>query len=226
MKSDQLLLLIFKHLYTSYITKRIKNMNENKRLIDINENPFVLFDSWFDEAKLKEINDPNAMSLSTVGSNLQPSSRVVLLKSYNISGFVFYTNLNSFKGISIKHNSKVALNFYWKSILKQIRIEGTAKLVEDKEADEYFDSRPEDSRIGAWASNQSSELSTREELEKKINEYKKKFKGKKIPRPAYWSGFRIEPELFEYWQDMPYRLHDRVEFTKSQENWIGKRLYP
>ena len=201
-------------------------MNENKRLIDLNENPFDLFDKWFEEAKCHEINDPNAMSLATVGKNLCPSTRIVLLKSHSVSGFVFYTNLNSLKGISIKHNSNVALNFYWKSILKQVRVEGSAITVEDKAADEYFDSRPLDSRIGAWASNQSSELRSRKELENKVKEYKKKFNSEKIFRPSHWSGFRVVPELIEFWQDMPYRLHDRVQFVKSEKNWIGKRLYP
>ena len=201
-------------------------MNQTKQLIDINENPFVLFDKWFAEAKEKEINDPNAMDLATVGNNLRPSSRMVLLKSHDTSGFVFYTNLNSCKGIHIKENAKVALNFYWKSLLKQIRIEGIAKLVSDQEANDYYNSRPEGSRIGAWASNQSSELMNREELERNVQSYKKKYEGKTIPRPAYWSGFRVEPDLIEFWQHMQFRLHDRVEFTKSEKGWLGKNLYP
>ena len=201
-------------------------MNQAKQLININENPFVLFDKWFAEAKEKEINDPNAMDLATVGNNLRPSSRMVLLKSHDTSGFVFYTNLNSRKGIHIRENVKVALNFYWKSLLKQVKINGVAKLIADKEADEYYDSRPEGSRIAAWASNQSSELKNREELERKVQSYKKKYEGKTIPRPSYWSGFRVKPDLIEFWQGMLYRLHDRVEFTKSEKGWSGKHLYP
>jgi pyridoxamine 5'-phosphate oxidase len=201
-------------------------MNENTSLIDINENPFNLFDKWFEEAKLKEINDPNAMSLATVGSNSSPSLRVVLLKSYSATGFVFYTNLKSQKGISIKYNPHVALNFHWKSLLRQVRIEGVAKLIENAEAEAYFNTRPKLSRIGAWASSQSSELTSREKLEDKVNEYKKKFKEKKIPRPSHWSGFRVEPNLIEFWQDKPFRLHDRIKFVKLKNDWIGKRLYP
>ena len=201
-------------------------MNQLKQLININENPFILFDKWFSEAKQKEINNPNAMNLATTGKDLCPSSRIVLLKSYDVFGFVFYTNLNSVKGNKINENANVALNFHWKSLLKQVKIEGEAILVSAKEAEEYYNSRPIDSRIGSWASNQSSELKNREELEKKVNKYKKKFEGKKIPRPNYWSGFRVKPNLIEFWQEMPFRLHDRVEFVISEKGWIGKRLYP
>ena len=137
-------------------------MNENKNLIDIKQNPLDLFDKWFGEAKLKEIEDPHAMNLATVSNDLQPTSRIVLLKSFNVNGFVFYTNLNSKKGEAIKNNSQVALNFFWKSIQKQVCIEGKAKIIDEKEADKYFDSRPKDSRISAWASKQSSELKNRE----------------------------------------------------------------
>ena len=195
-------------------------------LINTNENPFILFDKWFSEAKEKEVNDPNAMNLATTGRDLRPSSRIVLLKSHDISGFVFYTNLKSRKGNIINENANVVLNFYWKSLSKQIRIEGVAKLVSEKEADNYYDSRDKNSRIGSWASNQSSELKNREELEIRVNEYEKKFEGKKIPRPNYWSGFRVVPNLIEFWQAMPYRLHDRVEFISSDKGWIGRRLYP
>tara|TARA_B100001123_G_scaffold445395_2_gene596862 strand:+ start:159 stop:764 length:606 start_codon:yes stop_codon:yes gene_type:complete len=201
-------------------------MNHTKQLINIEENPFILFDKWFVEAKKKEIKDHNAMNLGTTGRDLCPSSRIVLLKSYNKSGFVFYTNLNSHKGNTIKENPNVVLNFYWKSIGKQVRIEGFARLVTDKQADEYFNSRPKNSQIGAWASNQSLELNNREELENKVNNYKKKFKGKKIPRPPYWSGYRVVPNLIEFWQEMMFRLHDRVEYKKFKGKWNGKRLYP
>jgi pyridoxamine 5'-phosphate oxidase len=201
-------------------------MNHSKQLINIKDNPFILFDKWYAEAKQKEINNPNAMNLATVGNILRPSSRIVLLKSYNTSGFVFYTNLNSRKGIEIKKNARVFLNFYWKSIFKQVGIEGNAKLVFDKEADEYYNSRSKNSRIGAWASIQSSKLNNREELENNFKAYKKKFEGKKIPRPSYWSGFRVEPDLIEFWQEMPFRLHDRVEFIKSKKGWLGRKLYP
>ena len=201
-------------------------MKQTKQLININENPFVLFNKWFAEAKQKEINNPNAMNLATVGNDLRPRSRIVLLKSYDDYGFVFYTNLNSRKGIKIKQNAYVVLNFFWKTLLKQITIEGIAKVVPDRIANEYYDSRPEISRIGAWASNQSSELKNREELEKKVTEYQKKFKGKKIPRPLHWSGYKVKPSLIEFWHEMPFRLHDRVEFSISKKGWTGRRLYP
>ena len=201
-------------------------MKYTKQLINIKDNPFILFDKWFVEAKQKEIKNPNAMNLATVGSILRPSSRMVLLKSYDTSGFVFYTNLNSRKGINIKKNSKVFLNFYWKSLLKQIGIRGVAKFISDSEADEYFNSRPRNSQIGSLVSNQSSELKNREELEQNFQIYRKKYKGKKIPRPSHWSGYKVKPDLIEFWQEMPFRLHDRVEFIKSKNKWYGKRLYP
>ena len=201
-------------------------MNENKNLIDIKQNPLDLFDKWFAEAKLKEIIDPNAMNLATVSNELQPTSRMVLLKSFNVNGFVFYTNLNSKKGDAIKNNSQVALNFFWKSMQRQVCIQGKAKIISQKEADKYFDSRSKDSRISAWASKQSTELKNREELEGRVGEFKKKFKGSKIPRPKNWTGFVVEPQLIEFWQKMPSRLHDRAEFVKINNNWISRNLYP
>ena len=201
-------------------------MTEKIKLINAKEDPIILFSEWFEEAKQKEINDPNAMNLSTISESLIPSSRIVLLKSFDNNGFVFYTNVESKKGNSINLNPQVSLNFHWKSLLRQIRIEGIAKLVTNKEADEYFDSRPEKSKIGAWASDQSSELKTREELIDKIKKYAEKYKEKIIPRPLYWTGFRVEPLLIEFWQDMPFRLHDRVEYKKNNNSWLIKRLYP
>ena len=201
-------------------------MNENTNLIDINENPIDLFDRWFQQAKLMEIDDPNAMNLSTVTNDLQPSSRIVLLKSFNDDGFVFYTNLNSKKGLAIKKNSQVALNFYWKSLKKQVRIEGKAEIVKETDADEYFDTRPEDSKIGAWASHQSLELKSREELEKRVVTFKKKFEGSKIMRPKNWSGYKVIPKLIEFWQEMPFRLHDRAEFIRYENKWNARKLYP
>ena len=201
-------------------------MTEKINLIDITKDPIILFSKWFAEAKQKEINDPNAMNLSTISKSLMPSSRIVLLKSFDNNGFVFYTNVRSKKGNSINFNSQVSLNFHWKSLLRQIRIEGIAKKVTNKEADEYFNSRPEESKIGAWASEQSSELKTREELTNKVKKYSEKYQEKFIPRPHYWTGFRVDPLLIEFWQDMPFRLHDRVEYKKNKNSWIIKRLYP
>ena len=201
-------------------------MFENRNLIQPKKDPFLLFEEWFEEAKLKEQNDPNAMNLSTISKDLKPSSRIVLLKSFDQDGFVFYTNLQSTKGISLLSNSNASLTFHWKSLLKQIRIEGRAHQVTNKEADDYFNSRPMESRIGAWASNQSSELSDRQELIDKISLYKKKFQQNSISRPPYWTGFRVEPNLIEFWKDMPFRLHDRIEYKKTDNKWISRRLYP
>ena len=201
-------------------------MFENRNLIQPKKDPFLLFEEWFEEAKLKEQNDPNAMNLSTISKDLKPSSRIVLLKSFDQDGFVFYTNLQSKKGISLLSNSNASLTFHWKSLLKQIRIEGRAHQVTNKEADDYFNSRPMESRIGAWASNQSSELSDRQELIDKISLYKKKFQQNSISRPPYWTGFRVEPNLIEFWKDMPFRLHDRIEYKKTDNTWIARRLYP
>ena len=201
-------------------------MSEKINLINSNTDPILLFEKWFEEATQNEINDPNAMNLATISVNLEISSRIVLLKYFDKDGFVFYTNIKSKKGNSIIINSKVALNFYWKSLNKQIRIEGIAKLVSDKAADDYFNTRPEGSKIAAWASEQSDELNNRKELEDKVKDFSNKYKDKIIPRPPHWTGFRVEPLLIEFWQDMPFRLHDRVEYKKKGDNWIVKRLYP
>ena len=201
-------------------------MNKSILLINADSDPINLFNSWFNEASISEINDPNAMNLSTISKDLKPSSRMVLLKDFSQNGFIFYTNLNSKKGESIIKNPNVALNFHWKSLLRQVRIEGKAKKVLDDEADEYYESRAENSKISAWASNQSRELTSREELEIKIKYYKKEFENKKIKRPSFWSGYRVEPDLIEFWHDMPFRLHDRLEYKKINNVWISKKLYP
>ena len=201
-------------------------MKETTKLIDSNKDPIILFRKWFEEAKKKEINDPNAMTLATISQNSTLNLRVVLLKSFDEKGFVFYTNEKSKKGKSINFNPQVALNFYWKSLCRQVRIEGSVKQVSDEEADKYFNSRPEGSKIGAWASKQSSKLKTREELENKVQYYNQKYRDKFIPRPHYWKGFKVTPHLIEFWQEMPFRLHDRVEYKKKDKNWLIKRLYP
>ena len=201
-------------------------MAKNRTLLSPLNDPFILFANWLDEATLKEINDPNAMTLSTISNNLKSSSRIVLLKAFNNEGFVFYTNINSKKGLSILKNPNVALNFHWKSILKQVRIEGQIKQVTDTEANEYFNTRYEESKIGAWASKQSKELKDKKIFEKSIFYYKEKFKNKQIPRPSHWVGFRVKPDLIEFWQDMPFRLHDRLEFIKIDNKWNAKKLFP
>jgi len=200
-------------------------MNNND-LISLNENPIDLFAKWYEEAKKNEVNDPNAMNLSTISKDHKPSSRIVLLKSFSINGFVFYTNTLSKKGNSLENNKYAALNFYWKSLLKQIRIEGEVTKVNDKEADEYFNSRPIDSKIGAWASLQSDYLKNRSELLKKVEIIKKKFTNKSIVRPPHWTGYLVIPNLIEFWQYMPHRLHDRVEYKKTKSGWESRNLYP
>ncbi len=201
-------------------------MSTKLNLINSNINPLSLFAEWFEDAKKSEINDPNAMNLATISADGRPSSRIVLLKSYNEQGFVFYTNSNSKKGKSIKNNTNVALNFHWKSLLRQIRIEGTVSLISNDEADDYYNSRPLGSRIGAWASMQSEELDNRSSLLKRVEEYKKKFENENISRPPHWNGYIVNPSLIEFWQDMEFRLHDRVEFIRKADKWISRKLYP
>ena len=200
-------------------------MLKHKDLIEHIKDPFVLFKKWYDLACKTEINDPNAMTLSTLSNN-QPSSRVVLLKSYDEIGLVFYTNSNSKKGKSIKENNNVALNFHWKTQNRQIRIEGIANIVSKEVADSYFKTRPRNSQIGAWSSNQSDDLSSRDELIKSIKDFEMKYKDKDIPRPSHWNGYLVMPNLIEFWQEMPFRFHDRVLYLKSDNSWKIKKLYP
>ena len=200
-------------------------MLKHKDLIDFTLNPFELFANWYDLAIETEINDPNAMTLSTISNN-KPSSRVVLLKSHDDKGFVFYTNSNSKKGKSISENNNIALNFHWKTQNRQIRIEGQAKIVSSEIADSYFNSRPRGSQIGAWSSNQSAELNARSELIDNIKKFEKKYEDQEIPRPSHWNGYLVKPQLIEFWQEMPFRIHDRVVYTLFNNKWKIKKLYP
>ena len=200
-------------------------MLKHKDLIDFTPNPFELFGNWYDLAIETEINDPNAMTLSTISNN-RPSSRVVLLKSHDEKGFVFYTNSNSKKGKSISENNNIALNFHWKTQNRQIRIEGQAKIVSSEIADSYFNSRPRGSQIGAWSSNQSAELNARSELTDNIKKFEKKYEDQDIPRPSHWNGYLVKPQLIEFWQEMPFRIHDRVVYTLFNNKWKIKKLYP
>ncbi len=201
-------------------------MSNESNLINSKINPLSLFEEWFEDAKKSEINDPNAMNLATISNDGKPSSRIVLLKSYDEQGFIFFTNSNSKKGKSMEDNTNVALNFHWKSLQKQIRIEGTVSIIVKAEADEYYNTRPLGSRIGAWASKQSEELDNRHSLLNRVDEYEKKFKNTNISRPPHWNGYLVNPSLIEFWQDMPFRLHDRVEFRKQENKWISRKLYP
>lgn len=191
------------------------------------DNPFKLFADWFAEAERHELNDPNAMSLATIGDGGLPSLRIVLLKGYDTKGFCFFTNTHSRKGGQLDKSPLAALCFHWKSIRRQVRIEGKVERVSEQEADDYFNSRPRGSQIGAWASLQSTHLDNRHILEKRVKEFEDKFSGVPVPRPPHWSGYRVVPEMIEFWQDMPYRLHDRVIFTKDTKgHWQHERWYP
>ena len=192
------------------------------------DNPIDLFKAWFNEAKKTEINDANALSLATVGKNGTPSVRMVLLKDFNSDGFVFYTNLNSRKSQEIKSNSNVSMCFHWKSLLRQVRITGEISKVSDTDADKYYNSRSYGSRIGAWASNQSSILKSRDELLKSIEKFKKKYTNEKnIPRPKHWSGWNLNPIEIEFWLDGKDRIHERLRYTrKDDDKWEKDLLSP
>lgn len=191
------------------------------------KNPFEWFSGWLADAKAHpQIKEPTAMCLSSVGNDGKPSSRMVLLKEHDERGFVFYTNFESRKGQQISSNPNVALCFYWMALDRQVRIEGVAQQVSDEEADAYFASRPRESRIGAWASKQSRPLSGRTELVKAVAAQGLKFGLGEIPRPPYWSGWRVVPHYIEFWQQVEFRLHDRDTFTRVGEAWETGKLYP
>ncbi|WP_181705823.1 pyridoxamine 5'-phosphate oxidase [Chthonobacter rhizosphaerae] len=191
------------------------------------EEPYALFERWFAEAAETEPNDPNAMALATVDETGLPNVRMVLLKGHDPAGFVFYTNFESRKGTELLASRKAALLFHWKSRRRQIRIRGPVEIVSDAEADEYYASRPRQSRIGAWASKQSRPLESRFALERAVAEVAARHPFGEIPRPPHWSGFRLKPVSIEFWQDGAFRLHDRVVFTRADDgSWSKARLYP
>lgn len=195
---------------------------------DPGDNPYTLFQSWLNEATQSEINDPNAMNLATVGANGRPSNRMVLLKDFDENGFVFYTNSHSRKGTQLSENNVAALCFHWKSLRKQVRIEGTVTMVTPAEADAYFHSRPRGSQLASSASDQSRPLDSRETFLNRVAALDKQYADKDIiPRPQHWNGYRVTPDYIEFWAEGLYRMHDRFAFTlKNGGDWDVNRLYP
>jgi len=188
--------------------------------------PFALFEEWFAEAQASEPNDPNAMALATASSEGNPSVRMVLLKGHGPDGFVFYTNEESNKGRELDENPSAALLFHWKTLRRQVRIEGEVERVSNEEADAYFATRSRDSQLGAWASDQSRPLESREIFEGRYEEMKAQFEDRSVPRPPHWGGFRLVPRTFEFWQDRPHRLHERRVFVGQDGSWAESLLYP
>jgi len=188
--------------------------------------PILLFSAWLEAAKASEINDPTAMALATVDPSGLPDVRMVLLKGHDARGFVFYTNFESAKGRELRATPKAALLFHWKSLRRQVRVRGPVTEVSSEDADAYFTSRPRDSRIGAWASDQSRPLENRAALEQRVADFALKFGVGDVPRPPHWSGFRVTPTEIEFWKDGAFRLHDRVLYRRAEHNWETTRLYP
>ncbi len=193
----------------------------------ITDHPMVLFEKWFDEVEASgAIEEPNAMTFSTIGLDGFPKNRVVLLKQYTNEGFIFYTNYNSEKGKAIKENSNVGISFFWPHLERQIIIKGSAKKIPKAQSDAYFESRPDGSKLGAIVSNQSEVIPSREALEQKLAMLKENYNGKKIQRPEWWGGYLVRPASIEFWQGRPNRLHDRIRYTLQHEKWKIERLAP
>lgn len=203
---------------------QLKRMDE----LDVAKNPFEQFTQWWNDAIDSKIEEVNAMTLCTATKGGKPSARVVLLKGYNSKGFIFFTNYESSKGKQLEKNPNACLVFYWKELERQIKIEGIVEKLKNKDNDEYFFSRPEGSRIGAWASPQSSVIADRSVLEGNVAKFTEKFEGKKVPRPPHWGGYIVKPTLIEFWQGRPSRLHDRIQYTlpKNKKTWTIERLAP
>ena len=208
------------------------NSSLTERLFDDDDkgpiDPFSLFEDWYADAQAHEPNDPHAMAVATVDAAGLPDVRMVLLNARDHRGFVFFTNFDSRKGEELEANPRAALVFHWKSLRRQVRVRGDIEIVTDAEADEYYASRPRGSRIGAWASKQSRPLESRFALEKAVAEYTARYAIGDIPRPPHWSGFRLKPVSIEFWHDRPFRLHDRVEFRRTEDGkgWTKVRMYP
>ncbi len=187
--------------------------------------PLILFDEWYEHAWAAE-RDANAMACATTAADGAPSVRMVLLKGRDRGGFVFYTNLESRKGLEIGTNPRASLVFHWKNLRRQVRIDGSVEVVSDADADDYFATRPRDSQVAAWASRQSEELPERFELERRFAHFELKFAGQTVPRPPHWSGYRVRPACMEFWLDRPFRLHERIVFRQASDGWSVVRLYP
>ena len=206
-----------------------KSYERNPLIKDnIPENPMELFQKWFYEADATDgIDEANVMSISTIGLDRYPKTRIVLLKRFTWEGFIFYTNYNSEKAKAILANPRVSLNFFWHGMERQIVIKGKAEKIAPNLSDGYFESRPKGSQLGAWASDQSQEIESREALDEKLSEFEKKFEGQEIPRPVYWGGFIVKPTSIEFWQGRPNRMHDRILFELQKDyNWKISRLQP
>ena len=203
---------------------------EKKELLEANcpENPIELFQEWFLNADQTDtVDESNAMTLSTIGTDGFPKSRVVLMKKFTWEGFIFYTNYSSEKGKAMASNKNVCLSFFWPSLEQQIIIKGKAEKITENLSDGYFESRPDGSKLGAWASSQSSVVSSREELDQNLKSFENKYKNQEIPRPNHWGGFIVKPESIEFWQGRPNRMHDRIRYTLQKDfNWKMERLAP
>jgi pyridoxamine 5'-phosphate oxidase len=188
--------------------------------------PINLFDQWFAEARAAEVNDPEAMALATANESGRPSVRMVLLKDHGAGGFTFYTNAHSAKGEQLAANPRAALLFHWKTLRRQVRVEGLVESVGEAEADAYFATRARDSQLGAWASDQSRPLDARATFERRVDEAAQRFDGQAVPRPPHWRGYRVVPERMEFWSDRPHRLHERRLFIRDDAGWREELLYP
>jgi pyridoxamine 5'-phosphate oxidase len=205
---------------------RKEYMRESLNESDVYADPFLQFTRWWKEAEQAEIDEVNAMTLATAGKDGIPKARIVLLKDYSDAGFVFYTNYNSHKGQEMHENGYASLLFFWKELERQVRITGRVEKVDPAESDEYFASRPEGSRIGAWCSPQSEVIESRKLLEENVERYSKEFASGDIPRPPHWGGYRVVPSVIEFWQGRPSRLHDRIQYVLRDGDWRVQRLAP
>ena len=208
------------------VPSRLTQGRGERYVASMTNDPHALFQSWMEEAKASEPNDPNACAVATVGADGMPSVRMVLLKGHDARGFVFYTNRESRKAGELAGDPKAALLFHWKSLRRQVRIEGRVRIVSDAESDAYFASRGRDSQLGAWASEQSRPLPDRATFETRFAEMQTRFEGGGVPRPPHWGGYRVAPERIEFWQDRAHRLHERRLFTRAGEGWTEGLLYP